>query len=443
MSGFPASSTDTGAQLRQAQLLLQRNDAAGAQRLLRALLEREPDHVGAIVLLAHVSLAGGRAADAVQILRRATERQPQVPLLQHNLGLACAQSNKLDHAITALRQAVAVKPDYLSAWLWLGQCLQRKGDETAACAAYLRGEEAGMALARRSAQELQDPELRQRVVDARVEVQRIRTAVFERALVPLRAKHGAQALDRIQGAVDIYLGKRIADYPPQQRPAGMFIPGLPPRPFFEREEFPWIAALEAGIPAIRDELLGLMQHDDAFTPYVQLPPDSPQARDWAIVNHSDTWASRHVYRHGDLIASTAALCPRTVALLDTLPIMRIPGHAPEVLFSVLKPHSRIPAHHGTVNGRCIIHVPLIIPPNCGALKAANEQRTWEEGKCIVFDDSFAHEAWNDSDHTRVVLLVDTWNPHLSAAECEAFSAVLVAIDEFMLEALGEPANQFV
>lgn len=434
---------DADAQLRQAQLLLQRNDAAAAQRLLRGVLEQDPGHVGAVNLLARVALGSGRSWDAVQVLRRGVQANPRHPVLHHNLALALAQNNKLDHAIESLRAAVALKPDYLSAWLYLGGYLQKQKQDAAACGAFMRALDVGAALSRVGAPELQQPEIRQMVVHARAAVQTIRSAIFEHALAPIRQTYGADAVARIQDACDIYLQRKPADYPPMQRPAGMFIPGLPPRPFFEREEFPWIERLEAGIPVIREELLGLMQREDAFTPYVQLPPDSPQARDWAIVNHSDTWASRHVYRHGKRIEDTAQLCPQTVALLDTLPLMRIPDHAPEVLFSVLKPHSRIPPHHGTVNGRCIIHVPLIVPPNCGALRAADEQRTWEQDRCFIFDDSFAHEAWNDSDHTRVVLLVDTWNPYLSEAEREAFSAVLVAIDRFTLEALGEHANPFV
>lgn len=434
---------DVDAQLRQANLLLQRNDMAGATRLLRGVLDYEAGNVAALNTLARLALGSGRAWDAVQILRRGVQSNPRNPVLQHNLALALAQNNKMDHAIEALRSAIALKPDYLSAWLYLGGYLQKQNSEAAACGAFMRALNVGAALSRQGAPELQQPEIRQMVQHAQVAVQQIRSDVFERALAPIRARVGRDALARIQGAVDIYLHRRPADYPPMQRPAGMFIPGLPPKPFFEREDLPWVQTLEAGIPVIREELLALMQTENPFTPYVQLPPDSPQARDWAIVNHSDTWASRHVYRHGELIESTAALCPRTVALLDTVPVMRIPGHAPEVLFSVLKAHSRIPAHHGTVNGRLIIHVPLIVPFNCGALKAADEQRTWEEGKCIIFDDSFAHEAWNDSDHTRVVLLVDTWNPYLDEAEREAFSAVLVAIDSFTMQALGEHANAFV
>ena len=74
--------------------------------------------------------------------------------------------------------------------------------------------------------------------------------------------------------------------------------------------------------------------------------------------------------------------------------------------------------------------PLVVPPDCGALKAAGEARAWQEGRLMMFDDSFEHEAWNDSDQTRVVLIFDTWNPHLSEIEREAFRRVLGTAQRF-------------
>ena len=100
------------------------------------------------------------------------------------------------------------------------------------------------------------------------------------------------------------------------------------------------------------------------------------------------------------------------------------------MFSVLRPHTRIPAHYGAVNGRVIAHLPLIVPENCGALRVGDQQRSWTEGELLMFDDSFEHEAWNDSDETRVVLIFDSWNPAITPAERAAFAAVLQAAQRF-------------
>ena len=116
-----------------------------------------------------------------------------------------------------------------------------------------------------------------------------------------------------------------------------------------------------------------------------------------------------------------------------MPLLHIPGHGPEALFSVLRPGTHIPPHTGVINGRLTVHLPLVVPPDCGALAVAQQPRGWEEGRCLVFDDSYVHEAWNQSAHTRVVLIFDVWNPALSPAECEALSIGIAALGDFNRE----------
>ncbi len=77
----------------------------------------------------------------------------------------------------------------------------------------------------------------------------------------------------------------------------------------------------------------------------------------------------------------------------------------------------------------ICHLPLIVPPGCG-LRVGSETREWVEGKAWVFDDSIEHEAWNNSDQTRVILLFEAWRPELSAKERELVTAMFGAIDDY-------------
>ena len=81
------------------------------------------------------------------------------------------------------------------------------------------------------------------------------------------------------------------------------------------------------------------------------------------------------------------------------------------------------------NSRVVCHLPLIVPADC-ALVVGGEARAWQEGKTMVFDDTFVHEAWNRSEQLRVVLLLDLWNPHLSQAECDALATLVGAIGDF-------------
>lgn len=210
----------------------------------------------------------------------------------------------------------------------------------------------------------------------------------------------------------------------------MYIPGLSPRAWYEREEFDWVETAESATAALRDELIGLLEKPQGFTPYVTNSEGRQRSDYWAALNGSTAWSAFHFSRHGNPYETNRQRCPATAALLDQLPLMRIPGYAPEALFSVLKPKTRIPAHYGSVNGRLTVHLPLVVPPDCGALQVRGEPRPWVEGKIMAFDDAMLHEAWNDSDDTRAVLIFDVWNPQLSAAECEAFSDVLQAAQRF-------------
>ena len=118
---------------------------------------------------------------------------------------------------------------------------------------------------------------------------------------------------------------------------------------------------------------------------------------------------------------------RAPATLAALPAAHIPARAPNAFFSVLKPRTRIPPHTGVSNTRAIIHLPLIVPPACG-FRVGGEVRQWEEGVPFAFDDTIEHEAWNTSDRPRAVLIIDAWNPHLSAKEQAAIVRYFEAAD---------------
>jgi aspartate beta-hydroxylase len=74
-----------------------------------------------------------------------------------------------------------------------------------------------------------------------------------------------------------------------------------------------------------------------------------------------------------------------------------------------------------------------------AVRVGGEDHAWQQGRCITFDDTFLHEAWNHSERTRVVVLLDVWNPYLTPVEIEVFSELVLAIRDFNVEArLADP-----
>jgi len=109
--------------------------------------------------------------------------------------------------------------------------------------------------------------------------------------------------------------------------------------------------------------------------------------------------------------------------------MHVRGLGPEVMFSVLAPDTHLLPHHGVTNTRVVVHLPLIVPRDCGVACRWRGARM-ARGRLVFFDDTFLHEAWNRSDQTRVVLIIDCWNPHLTDAERAASAELMVSVAEF-------------
>jgi aspartyl/asparaginyl beta-hydroxylase (cupin superfamily) len=236
-------------------------------------------------------------------------------------------------------------------------------------------------------------------------------AIVDGTLGPEMAAHGTAAR-RFEACVDYMLGRR-AIY--QNHCAGVHYPFLPADEFFDPEQFPWFAALEAQTGAIREEVLALLAAGDgAVRPYVRQEPGTPDNK-WSALDNSLEWGACFLWEYGERNDQVCALCPTTAAALSAVPQNHIPGKAPSAFFSILKPGAHIPPHTGVTNTRAIIHLPLIVPAGC-RFRVGGETREWKEGEAFAFDDTIEHEAWNDSGEARVVLIFDVWNPHLSAAE---------------------------
>jgi aspartate beta-hydroxylase len=94
---------------------------------------------------------------------------------------------------------------------------------------------------------------------------------------------------------------------------------------------------------------------------------------------------------------------------------------------VLNPQTHIKPHYGVTNTRLVMHLPLLVPPDCALNVIDAGAHVWQEGRLVMFDDTFEHEAWNRSDSTRVILLMDCWNPHLTPVEQQACTRLIEMI----------------
>lgn len=419
------------------QLLARLRDALNAGRddqanaVAESILTQSPGHAPTLAALSLRARLRGDAERAKLHARNGLGHDPRSSLLLFHLGAAHEAAGESEEAESSLRSAIDADPDNALARFWLGSVLHRDGNNDEAISAWMQalacGERTGFLRAMANG----PGEVRQRVETAQVAVQAARSAALDDALRPPHERHGGAALERVERAFGGYRGGE-APQPahPLQQPSFLFVPGLPEKPWRERGDFPFLASIEAQTDAIREELLAVLADEDGLAPYVDMPDDAPAAPMWRTLNRSPSWSGYHLYRHGERIEAHARRCPRTMAALDALPLLRIPGHGPEALFSVLRPGTHIPPHTGVMNGRLTVHLPLIVPPDCGALAVAREPRAWTEGECLVFDDSYVHEAWNRSAHTRVVLIFDLWNPDLTAVEREALAAGIAAIGDF-------------
>nr|WP_246408392.1 aspartyl/asparaginyl beta-hydroxylase domain-containing protein [Parvularcula dongshanensis] len=203
---------------------------------------------------------------------------------------------------------------------------------------------------------------------------------------------------------------------------------MPARQFYDAAAFPWAQALEARTDAIRREALAALSRRGSFEPYLNATAERAQNEHHAMAGNED-WGAFYLWRDGELVEENAARCPETMAALGDVPLTRVPGRLPSVLFSLLRPGAHIPPHTGFVNTRLICHLPLVVPAGC-AFRVGNEVREWREGELMIFDDTIEHEAWNRSASDRLVLLFDVWQPALSETERRQVSALLAAISAY-------------
>ena len=335
------------------------------------------------------------------------------------LAYACRSLKDLPASSAAVDSALALEPRNLRALILKADHLADEGDARAASAFYLAAVKAA-------------PPAEQLPAELRNEVARARTlcdryaAQFEAFLTERLVggrDAGAPSARRFARSLDILFGKKKIYF---QDPLYYFFPELPQIQFYAREDFPWLDTIEAATADIRAELIEVLREESAFVPYVQGEARRPETDQQGMLNNP-AWSAYYLWKDGAIVPDHAARCPRTMKALAEAPLTQVKGRSPAVLFSLLRPGARIPPHTGYVNTCLICHLPLIVPESCG-LRVGNDTRTPVEAKAWLFDDTMEHEAWNNSDRTRVILLFEIWRPELTEEERGLVSAMFEAID---------------
>jgi len=175
---------------------------------------------------------------------------------------------------------------------------------------------------------------------------------------------------------------------------------VPERPVHDTAEFPFIAPLEAHWQTIRAELDVLLKDRARLPAFHQISPDQ------RYISRGDQWKVFILFGFGVASERNCARCPETTRMLRSIPGLQT------ALFSILAPRYHIPSHRGVSKSLLRAHLGLVIPQqreNC-RMRVDDQTVCWEAGKCVVFDDYYRHEVWNDTDEQRVVLLFDFERP---------------------------------
>ena len=364
--------------------------------------------------------ASGNRAGARRLLEQVTSLVPDRVEPWLKLAAMCRAESDVDGALAAVAGALRADPLGFVALLFKASLLEAAGRIPEAGEAY------GHALAQRPGDippHLQATVARaERVHEAHVEA-------LERGLALAVKPHERQLTEaerrRVQRFRRNIVRKTRAWH---SEPTHFHYPGLVEREFHDREDFPWLAAVEAATATIGREFDALIASQRAeLVPYIQYSEDQP-LRQWKPLNWNRDWTAIHLLQNGQRIEANARHCPETMRLLELADQPRIAGRSPNAMFSLLAPGTRIPPHNGVANTRLVCHLPLIVPDKCW-FRVGGETRNWEIGQAFVFDDTIEHEAANDSDELRVVFIFDVWHHGLTVTERAAVAALMAGASE--------------
>jgi len=170
-------------------------------------------------------------------------------------------------------------------------------------------------------------------------------------------------------------------------------------PFIDPRQFEWHELVTSEWTKVQSELKAVLSAVDKIPIHQEIVEEAKPLTD------DDKWLSYFFYVYGQRFEKQCSECPDTARLLQQIPGMKT------AFFSILSPGKRLPPHRGPYRGVMRYHLPLLVPQHgpCG-IRVGDQTATFEEGVGIMFDDTYEHEAWNDTKETRVVLFLDITRP---------------------------------
>ncbi|XP_054353367.1 aspartyl/asparaginyl beta-hydroxylase isoform X7 [Pongo pygmaeus] len=190
--------------------------------------------------------------------------------------------------------------------------------------------------------------------------------------------------------------------------------GLKAQPWWTPKETGYtelVKSLERNWKLIRDEGLAVMDKAKGLF----LPEDEN-------LREKGDWSQFTLWQQGRRNENACKGAPKTCALLEKFP--ETTGcRRGQIKYSIMHPGTHVWPHTGPTNCRLRMHLGLVIPKEGCKIRCANETKTWEEGKVLIFDDSFEHEVWQDAASFRLIFIVDVWHPELTPQQRRSLPAI--------------------
>lgn len=214
---------------------------------------------------------------------------------------------------------------------------------------------------------------------------------------PPATKHDAELRDVADAGWLQRLGIRLLHFAERRIANGSMVGD---RPVFDVHEFPWAVQVEQQADLIRGELQQVLQRHDELPNFQDVTPGVD------TINTDNSWKTWFFFGYGIRCEENCRQCPETTRILESIPGMKT------AFFSILSPGKHIPAHYGPFNGVLRYHLALQVPKQAQQcrIRIHDEVHYWRDGESLIFDDTYNHEVWNDTEEQRVVLFVDFVRP---------------------------------
>lgn len=421
-----------GTVFEQAVALHGQGHTVDAEYLYRILLRTDPAHFDALHNLGVLLTQSGRPREAGELLCRALDVNPCSPEAQYHLGVLLQSTGCHAEAIAQHEAAIGALADYPEAYFALGTALQAVDRSEDAIAAYERaiGLDAGYAEAHYNlGVALQSSDLHGDAIahfekaldidpnyaEARLGLDVALLAMGRRSetssylasadsLKPRLAKATEsrrtfpenQAI-RVTSRLNQYVGSFLNNH---NNPRMGMYPGLTSRPWHDPAGVPLVRALEGAYDEIVREIAAL--------------EDASYHSEIEQMTVSGAWDVFLFYERGKKNVENCERCPTISEIIENHNTVRT--MAGLMYVSKMRPGTQVRPHRGPTNMRLRCHLGVTVPEGDCGIRIGGEARSWSEGKCIVFDDSFEHEAWNRTNRDRIVLIIDVWHPDLTARE---------------------------